>query len=62
MSYEIKHIVTDKAKPATRKILEMDLAMYQRELEKAQENVRHFEQRVIAAKAQLDKLGPPPTE
>lgn len=62
MSYQIKHTVTDKSKPATRKILEMDIAMFQRELEKAQENVRHFEQRVIAAKAQLDKLGPPPTE
>ena len=53
MSYDIQHTVNPERKKVTRKMLEMDMAVYQRELEKAQTNMAFYTQKIEETKAAL---------
>ena len=53
MSYNIEHTVMPERKKVTRKMLEMDMAVYQRELEKAQVNLAFYSKKIEETKAAL---------
>ena len=53
MSYDIQTTVIPERKKVTRKMLEMDMAVYQRELEKAQTNLAFYTKKIEETKAEL---------
>lgn len=59
MSYDIEHTVIPERKKVTRKMLEMDMAVYQRELEKAQINLAFYAQKIEETKAALAGFSQP---